>query len=174
MGGSPPAAAAAATAAPGNTPGGNNNNNSGGDSNNLSDAELEQHQALLVAEGGAASAEAGEGNGTGGSGGGGGSVWGRPGRGGGVSGLACPDPASRVFVFEINEVCVCATSSTRGEHPGEAGGDMVPVLFFCLLASYFTAWRGYIRRLCTARTGTQQYACFTTAVYNELIALHSR
>lgn len=140
MGGSPPsagtaaAAAAAAAGAPGNTPGGNNNSNSSGD-NNLSDAELEQHQALLMAEGGAASAEAGEGNGTvGGSGGG---VWGRPG-GGGISGLACSDPASRVFVFEINEVCA-VSSSIRGEHPGGRGGYGIPV-FVCLPSSYFTRW----------------------------------
>ncbi|CAN0449548.1 unnamed protein product, partial [Ectocarpus sp. 12 AP-2014] len=69
--------------------------------------DLEQQEALLKAERGGIGAARGDGGtASGGGGGGGGSAWGRQraadGGGGRIS-LAFPDPASRVFIFEINE-----------------------------------------------------------------------
>ncbi|CAM9905331.1 unnamed protein product, partial [Ectocarpus fasciculatus] len=72
------------------------------------DDDLEQQEALLLnaERGGICSASGDAGTASGGGGGGGGNAWGRrreAGDGGGRIPLAFPDPASRVFIFEINE-----------------------------------------------------------------------
>lgn len=102
-GGGGTAAAAAAAAAAGDAPPPSTSLGGGGGGDLLSggnDADLEQRQGLLAGgrPGGGAATEA--------AGGDGGGAWGRRTGGGlarGIS-LAFPDPASRVFVFEINEV----------------------------------------------------------------------
>ena len=69
------------------------------------DSDLDQRQALLMGGQGEEGLEAAVKGGDGGGGGGDG-VWGAAAAGGGgrAVSLAFPDPASRVFVFEINEV----------------------------------------------------------------------
>eukprot|EP00903_Cladosiphon_okamuranus_P016627 g15335.t1 len=62
------------------------------------DADLEQHQALLMGGQGGGALEAGEASRVGGD-----VLWGNANAGRGGISLAFPDPASRVFVFEINE-----------------------------------------------------------------------
>ena len=69
------------------------------------DSDLDQRQALLMGGQGEEGLEAAV-KGSDGGGGGGDGVWGPAAAGGGgrAVSLAFPDPASRVFVFEINEV----------------------------------------------------------------------